>query len=454
MTRIAVAGAGLTGCLLAARLADRGHRVDVFERRPDPRRVDVGGGRSINLALSTRGLDALDRIGLAEELRAVGVAVRGRMMHDRDGHLTFQPYSGDPANVLWSVNRDRLNQVVLEAADARHDVHLHFDRRLVDVEVPAADEPIELVLAATDGHEHRQRVEALLGADGASSAVRGRLQRLRQFDYEQDYLEHGYKELTIPAGPGGDHQLDPHALHIWPRGEHMMIALANPDGSFTCTLFWPFAGDIGFESVDTATDVIDVFERVFPDAVPLMPDLAEQYLANPTSSLVTVSCHPWNHGSILLVGDAAHAVVPFYGQGANAALEDVTVLLDELDREPGDWAAAFARFAAIRKPDTDALAELALDNFVEMRARVRSRRFLARRALERRLHRRFPDRIVTLYELVTFTRTPYAEALARARRQDRLVGRLAVAAIAVALVVALVVVVAIVTVVSWWHGTP
>ena len=290
-------------------------------------------------------------------------------------------------------------------------------------------------------HAYR-RVDGIFGCDGAYSAVRSRLQRTGRFSYEQEYLEHGYKELTIPSGAGGGPRLDPHALHIWPRGAHMMIALPNLDGSFTCTLFWPYAGAGGFETIDTRDEVLDTFRRQFPDAVPVMPDLVDEYLANPVGSLVTIRCAPWYRDDrALLVGDAAHAVVPFYGQGANAALEDCLLVMDEIDRHDADWAAAFRSFAERRKPDTDALADLALDNFIEMRDHVASRWFLAHSALERAVHRRLPSLLVPLYTMVTFSRLPYGEAVRRARRQ-RIVLRIVL--IALAALVAVVVVGAVI----------
>lgn len=412
-------GAGLTGCLLAVRLAQAGNTVTLYDRRPDPRGVDGRGeGRSINLALSTRGLDALDSIGLGDQVRAGAVEMSGRMMHDRAGQLTFQPYGVHDAEVLRSVNRDELNRLLVEAAGAEPSLTMRFDCEIDDVDLDAR----QLVLA--DGSTVDAGV--VFGADGAYSAIRGRLQRSGRFSYEQDYLEHGYKELTIPPDADGAHRLDPDALHIWPRGAHMMIALPNADGSFTCTLFWPYVGEGGFEKIDTPDEVTATFEAQFPDAVAVMPDLVDDYLANPVGSLVTIRCSPWNlDDRVLLVGDAAHAVVPFYGQGANAALEDCLIVMDEIDRHGDDWAAAFAAFAETRKPDADALADLALDNFIEMRDHVASRLFLAQSALERSVHRRFPSLLVPLYTMVTFTRLPYREAVRRARRQ-RLALRIAV----------------------------
>ena len=410
-----VAGAGLTGSLAAVRLARAGHRVELVEKRPDLRSADHDQGRSINLALSTRGIDALERVGLAEQMLAGGIPMRGRMMHATDGALTFQPYGRRPEHSIVSVSRDDLNRVLLDAADAEAAVTTHFGRGVVDVD---PDGP-RVTVGTGNGDEEGLDPELVVGADGAYSAVRRQLLRHVRSSYSEDELEHGYKELTIPPSPGGSHRLDPNALHIWPRGSHMMIALPNPDGSFTCTLFWPFDGPIGFERIDEAGEVTNVFASQFPDALELMPDLSTEYLTNPTSTLVTIRCRPWHYrDTVILLGDAGHAVVPFYGQGANAALEDVTILMDEL-AAGHDRATAFEAFFETRKPDADALADLALDNFVEMRDRVASRWFLATKRVKAILADLLPGRFEPLYTMVTFSRRPYAEAVAKAERQDR-----------------------------------
>jgi kynurenine 3-monooxygenase len=437
-SRIVIVGGGLTGALAAMHLHDAGHDVSVHERRGDLRRSTEHQGRSINLALSTRGLDALDRVGLSRALREQGIPMRGRMLHGRDRSMTFQPYSADPANVLLSVSRDGLNTTLLDAVDQRQ-IPTHFDHRLVDIEMRSSNAVFE-----TSEVRLRERFDVMIGADGAYSAVRNRLQRIDRFSYEQDYLEHGYKELTIPARADGSHAMEPHALHIWPRGGHMMIALPNKDGSFTCTLFWPYGGPIGFERVDTEREVTETFLEQFPDAVDLMPELADEYLRNSTSSLVTIRCGPWFYDDrIVLLGDAAHAVVPFYGQGANAALEDVTIFMDLLATNDGAWGPTMARFYAQRKPDTDALADLALDNFVEMRDRVASPLFRLRTRAEQRMHRWAPRWITPLYEMVTFSRTPYVEAVARAKRQSAVIDRLMLAVAAVILLVVVTIILAV-----------
>jgi len=408
-TRVAVVGAGLAGSLIAALLADRGYQVDLIERRPDPRIAAVEAGRSINLALSHRGLVALSLIGLDEKVLPTTVPMVGRLMHGTGGSRTFQPYGTEADQVIYSVSRDGLNRTLLDAAEQRG-VRMRFGKRVdyVDLDTPA--------LYADDvptGIEY----DFIVGADGAYSVVRAPMQRRRHFDYSQQYLTHGYKELTLPPTAAGDFALEAKALHIWPRGGFMMIALPNADRSFTCTLFWPLKGPNSFESLHSDEDVGDVFAREFPDLIPLIPDLAEQYRNNPVGSLVTIRCGPWNvQDRVLLIGDAAHAVVPFYGQGMNASFEDCRLLVEAIDAG-GDRESVFARFARQRRRDTDALAELAIDNYETMRARVTSRWFLAGRALGRLAHRFRPRDFVPLYTMVTFTSIPYSDAKRRWERQ-------------------------------------
>ena len=412
MSGVAIAGAGLGGSLMAVALGQAGSTVDVYERRPDPRRAGATEGRSINLALSTRGLEALATVGLRESILEMAVPMRGRMMHAVSGALTFQPYGTERGHVIHSVSRARLNMTMVEAAERHPRVRVHFDQRVAGVDLARG------VLQLADGSESPG--EIVIGADGAFSAVRAQMMKLDRFDYSQSYLDHGYKELSIPAGPGGSFAMEPGALHIWPRGGFMMIALPNRDGSFTCTLFYPQEGERSFAALRTAADVGRFFAETFPDAVPLMPHLADEFFANPTGSLVTVRCHPWHVGGrVVLLGDAAHAVVPFYGQGANAAFEDCVVLGEAMAAHGPDWGDAFAEYETRRKPNADALATLAVENFHEMRDHVASRRFLVWKRTEKLLHRLFPRWFVPLYSMVTFSRMPYAEAVLRSRRQDR-----------------------------------
>lgn len=429
---VGVVGAGLAGSLMACLLADRGAQVDLLERRPDPRATGAEQGRSINLALSHRGIRALAEVGLDAEVLAMAVPMRGRRMHAIDGSTSFQPYGTSDDQVIHSVSRGGLNATLLDAAEQRG-VRIAFDTRVQRVDV---DRPSILV----DGGSERS-FDWLIGADGAYSRVRAALQRRSGFDYSQSYLRHGYKELAMPPTPGGDFALDPGALHIWPRGGYMMIALPNADRSFTCTLFWPLSGPNSFEEVETDEEVRTFFGRVFPDVPAHIPDLVEQYHANPVGSLVTIRCAPWHLGDrVVLIGDAAHAVVPFYGQGMNASFEDCRLLAEALG-EHGDRAAALASFASDRVDDADALADLAIDNYVTMRDRVASRGFLIRRALGRGLSRVLPGAFLPLYTMVTFTSIPYAQAVAQWERQARTLRRAgwALAAIFVMLVLWLII---------------
>jgi kynurenine 3-monooxygenase len=421
--RVIVVGAGLAGSLLASYLARAGHDVAVYERRPDPRVHGFAGGRSINLALSVRGITALERIGLAAPVLSDAVRMPGRMIHDRRGGTVFQPYSRDPADAIHSVSRGGLNIALIEAA-AKHDsVRLFFGRRCVDVdlEAPAA------VFEDEAGTRTRVDCDLLIAADGAFSAVRdAMLRRVTNFNYSQSFLAHGYKELHMPPVSGGGgvggggHAMEPHALHIWPRGGSMMIALPNRDGSFTCTLFWPHEGEHGFSALTSRESIVPFFEREYPDAVPLMPTLREDFERNPVGSLVTIRCDPWHwRGRVLILGDAAHAIVPFFGQGMNAAFEDVRLLDEALCGGARDRAAAFAEFCRLRKVDTDAIADMALDNFIEMRDKTASRAFRARKRLEHALHGALPTWFVPLYNMISFSNIPYAQARQRAARQWR-----------------------------------
>jgi kynurenine 3-monooxygenase len=435
---VTLVGGGLAGALLAVHLARAGHRVSIHERREDIRSAHFVKGRSINLALSTRGIHARAQVGLADEVLAQAIAMRGRMMHSEQGRLSFQPYGKDESEVIHSVSRAALNRILLDAAAQAAGVSLHFEERCIDVDPAAASAEFE---NAATGARTRVEGDFVIGADGAFSAVRGRLQKMDRFSYSQTYETYGYKELTIPPAADGGYRLEPHALHIWPRHSFMMIALPNADRSFTCTLFWPMEGAHGFASLKSEREVIAYFERWFADAVPLMPTLAQDYLAAPASTLVTIRCWPWSfEGKVVLVGDACHAVVPFYGQGMNAAFEDCTVLGECLRNSGGNLQGAFERYQSLRKPNVDALAELALENFVEMRDHVASRSFLLGKRLEKTLHKLFPGWYVPLYTLVTFTRMPYAQARARARAQIHALSMILIAAlVAIVLLTALLV---------------
>ncbi|MCA9284742.1 MAG: FAD-dependent monooxygenase [Phycisphaerales bacterium] len=433
-SHVLVIGAGLAGSLLATQLAREGFRVSLYERRSDPRAKGHIGGRSINLAISVRGIEALRSIGLDGAVLEQAIRMPGRMIHPVHGDLVFQPYSADPSRGINSVSRGGLNLLLLEAAAAEPNVTLVFDRPCIDVK---SDGTAAVFRDPASGTEVTVAADLVIATDGAYSAVRQSMQRTERFDYSQSYLGHGYKELTIPPHADGTHRLDPHALHIWPRGGHMMIALPNVDGSFTCTCFMPYEGPDGFAALRTRELVAAYFARVFPDAAALMPDLLDEWERNPVGAMVTVRCFPWHRDSVALLGDAAHAIVPFYGQGANCAFEDTLAMINCLKRHAPDWPAAFAAYESIRKPNADAIADLAVANFIEMRDRTASRLFRAKKRLERVLSRVLPGAFLPLYDMVSFSTIPYAEARARARRQWWAVGS-AAAVIGVAALLGLV----------------
>jgi len=430
--RFTLIGSGLAGGLLGAYLGRRGYDVDLYERRADPREGNIVGGRSINLAVSTRGIHALEQIGIADEVLQHAIPMRGRMIHDKSGDLHFAPYDVDPNKHINSIGRAALNTTVIQAAQRYPNVRVHFNHRCTDVDLTEAVAYLE-----TETGQVTAKGDAVIGVDGAFSAVRQSMQKkLGNFEYDESYLPHGYKELTIPPGPGGSWQMEKNALHIWPRKSFMMIALPNPDGSFTCTLFWEFEGPRSFATTKTDDEVCDFFREEFPDAVPLMPTLLQDFKDNPTGSLVTIRCTPWFYkDKVALVGDAAHAVVPFYGQGMNAAFEDCVVLDECLEKFPDNRERAFAEYFVRRKENADALADLAIDNFVEMRDKTASRAFRAKKKLDHLLEAALPGIYLPLYTMVTFTRIPYSTAARRARRQDRIVyGSLAFLVLIAALV--------------------
>jgi kynurenine 3-monooxygenase len=414
--KFVLVGSGLAGGLLAAFLGRRGHEIDLYERRSDPREGNLVGGRSINLALSTRGIHALQQLGIAEQVLEHAIPMPGRMIHDKSGALHFSPYDRDPSKCIHSIGRGALNTSVIEAAQRHPNVRVRFNHRCFDV---ALDAPAAQLINTETDRAVEARADAIIGLDGAFSAVRRSLQRLDRFEYSQSYLAHGYKELTIPPAADGLWQMEKNALHIWPRKSFMMIALPNPDGSFTCTLFWQFEGARSFRTTKTNEDIRRFFDDEFPDAVPLMPALLDDFRENPTGSLVTIRCAPWHYqDKVALVGDAAHAVVPFYGQGMNAAFEDCLVFDQCLSEFANDRKRAFAAYFARRKANADALADLAVDNFVEMRDKTGSRAFRAKKRLDHTLEGLLPGIYLPLYTMVSFTRIPYAEASRRARRQD------------------------------------
>ena len=417
MARFVLIGSGLAGGLLAAYLGRRGYEVDLYERRADPREGNIVGGRSINLAISTRGIHALEQIGIADEALQNAIPMRGRMIHDKSGALHLAPYDVDPKKCINSIGRAALNATVIEAAQRYSNVRVHFNHKCTDIDIDSRSLIWKLQTVAVTA-----RGDAVIGVDGAFSIVRESMQlKIGNFQYDESYLAHGYKELTIPPGPDGSWRMEKNALHIWPRKSFMMIALPNPDGSFTCTLFWEFEGTRSFATTKTDDDVRRFFDEEFPDAVPLMPSLLDDFRNNPTGSLVTIRCAPWFYrGNVCLVGDAAHAVVPFYGQGMNAAFEDCVVLDECLEEFPENRERAFAEYFRRRKENADALADLAIGNFIEMRDKTASKTFRAKKKMDHALEAALPGMYLPLYTMVTFTRMPYAKAAKRAQIQDSL----------------------------------
>ena len=434
---VIVVGAGPVGALAAMYLAKLGYRVRVFERRSDPRKAGYAGGRSINLALSARGLWGLEGVagdageGLDKEALRRSIPMRGRMIHPaKNGAATvYQAYSARAGDAINSISRGGLNMALLDACERQGSIDVRFEQRCLDVELDGPAVVLKDERPDGEGETYQESADLILGTDGAFSPVRLRLQRTDRFEYSQTYLEHGYKELHIPATKTGEFAMDPGALHIWPRTSAMMIALPNLDKSFTCTLFWPFEGGHSFANLKTAEQVRGFFEEQYPDVPGMMPTLCEDYLGNPVSSLVTVRCWPWSSVTregrgVVLLGDSAHAIVPFFGQGMNAGFEDCRVLAGCLEKHGGELGIALGEYQRERKPNADAIAQMALDNFVEMRDKVGTAEFLKRKKIEQWLHEWYPERCVPKYNLVSFSTRPYVEALRQGQRLDALLDRL------------------------------
>lgn len=416
-----IVGAGLVGSLWAIFLAKRGYEIQVFERRPDMRRAGYFGGRSINLAMSHRGWTAIEKAGVRAEIEQHAIPMPGRMMHSVAGELTYQPY-GKSGEAIYSVSRGGLNLALMNLAAGMPNVEFFFNERCLDVDL---NEPKITFENNETGQKTLIESDLIFGTDGAFSAVRGAMQKTDRFDFSQKYLAHGYKELHIPAAAAGGFLMEKNALHIWPRGDFMLIALANADGSFTCTLFLPFEGPVSFSKLTDDASVLAFFEKYFPDALALMPTFLTDFNKNPTSSLVTINCSPWQwQGRISLLGDAAHAIVPFYGQGMNAGFEDCTVLDAILDEMGENWAEVLPEFSRRRKPNGDGIAELAQRNFVEMRDLVGDPKFILRKKIAARLAEKFPGEFLPVYSMVTFSDTPYETALREDDAQNGLFARI------------------------------
>lgn len=401
---ITMVGGGLAGSLMAVYLAKKGYEVNIYERRPDMRNTNISAGKSINLALSARGIAALKKVGLDTAIQEQAIPMHGRVMHSIDGITAYQPYGTD-GQFINSVSRGLLNIQLLQLADENELVNQFFNEQCIKVNL---EEGICVFKNTITGVISEIKSDRIIGSDGAFSAVRNAMQRTSLFDYSQTYSKSGYKELSIEP-KNGDFAIDPKGLHIWPRGSYMMIALPNPDKSFTCTLFMPFEGEHSFAQLQSDTDVLNFFNTNFKDAVPLMPNLLKDFKENPTGSLVTIRCYPWHLSKATLIGDAAHAIVPFYGQGMNCSFEDCLVLDECLDKH-SNWDDAMQAYQILRKPNADAIADLALQNFIEMRDLVGDQSFLEYKRIEHQLCELHPEVFQSQYEMVTFSTVPYSEA--------------------------------------------
>ena len=418
---VLIIGAGLCGSLLALRLGQRGYNVTVMEMRPDLRKVDISAGRSINLAFSDRGNKAMKLVGIEEKVNALCIPMNGRMIHDNDGNTFLSNYSGRDHEYINSISRGGLNALLLDEAEKLENVNIFFNRKCKSVNF---EKTAALFKDYTTDTEFKEDADVIFATDGAGSAMRKSyyLRKKFLFSFSQDYLTHGYKELSILPTEIGDYKTYKNALHIWPRGDFMLIALPNLDGSFTVTLFLSFnEGEYNFNNLTSSERVTEFFQKEFPDALALMPNLVEDFFDNPTAALGTVKCSPWHYkGNTLLMGDAAHAIVPFYGQGMNASFEDVVEFDAVLDKHEGDWETIFKTYEATRKKDTDAIADLAIDNFHEMKDHVANPMFQEKRKLEMALENRFPNEYASKYSLVTFNEDiGYREAMLRGRAQDK-----------------------------------
>ncbi len=410
--KITIAGSGLVGALQAIYMKQQGFDVHLYERRSDMRKNLMSAGRSINLALSDRGFRGLSGVGIDDSIREISIPMYRRVMHDVHGNLTFQPYGKD-GQAIYSVSRGALNCKLMDLAE-QSGVNIHFSHQLVDVDLNTS----------TAGFKHGEEIKTvesdfLVGADGAFSEVRNELIKKPWSNYSQYYIDYAYKEFSIPANEYGSHQIEKNALHIWPRKDFMLIALPNPDGSFTLTLFFSKSGELSFDSLDTIEKAEEFFSTYFADALALMPQFREEYTTNPAAAMVIVKCFPWTfQDKVMLIGDAAHAIVPFYGQGMNCCFEDCFVFDELLQSHDGNWSELMRKYENSRKPNADAIAELALRNFIEMRDKVSDPTFLLQKKIEARFTELHPGKWMPLYSMVTFSHTPYSEALKIGDRQE------------------------------------
>jgi kynurenine 3-monooxygenase len=408
MPEIIVVGAGLVGSLLSIFMSKRGKQVEVYDRMPDIRLAGGNSGRSINLTLCDRGLRVLDSVGIGEVVRAAAVPAYGRLIHGVKDELTFQPY-GNNQEAIYSIARGDLNKILLDYAANHFGIKFHFNEKCLNVDLNAP--AIETKNSQT-GHVAIHRAERIFGSDGAFSSIRMQMQKKLRLNFSQQYWEQAYKELRVPPEADGKWTLEKNAIHIWPRGNYMLIGFPNLDGSFTCSLHIPLEGPLSFASIKTKDALLDFFRSSFPDVVPYMPDLVNDFFTHPANSMVTIKCSPWSYeGKVSLIGDSAHSIFPSYGQGANAGFEDCATLYDCMERYGDDWPTLLKEFESQRRPNTNAIADLCVEHFIELRDLVGTPGFLLRKEIERKINQVYPQKYKDLYSMITFTCMPYTEAL-------------------------------------------
>lgn len=415
MKTASIVGAGLVGSLWAVYLTKAGYKVQLFERRPDIRKAEISAGKSINLALSTRGWKALDTVGVGDAVREIAIPMSGRIMHDLESNLTYQPY-GKEGQAIYSVSRGGVNARMMDIAEATGQAEIFYNEKCVGTDL---ENGIVYLENSETGKKWEVKSDVVFASDGAFSAVRyNAMQKLDRFNYSQNYIEDGYREILLPANEDGSYKLDKNALHIWPRGRFMLIALPNEDGSFTCTLFMPFNGPNSFETLTSKEAVDNFFQSTFPDFYTMMPNIADAWEDHPLSSLAIVRCYPWTHGKTALMGDAAHATVPFYGQGMNCGFEDCSVMWELMQKHNEDWPKVFEEYQQLRKPDGDGVQDLSLHNYYVMRDYVGDPKFLLQKKIEAHFSEKHPEKWLPLYSQVTFSHIRYSEAWKTGQKQD------------------------------------
>lgn len=418
MKEVTIVGAGLVGSLWAVYMSRAGYKVTIFELRDDIRKAEISAGKSINLALSHRGWKALDTVGVGDEIRKIAIPMSGRIMHSTDNQLTYQPY-GKEGEAIYSVSRGDINAKMMDIAEKQGKATIHYNHQCVKIDM---EKGIAWFQNRLTGEMVEKKSDLIFAADGAFSAVRyNGMQKTDRFNFSQNYIADGYREILLPANPDGTYKMEKNALHIWPRGRFMLIALPNEDGSFTCTLFMPHeGGDNSFDKVNTPAEVDAFFKTTFPDFYQMMPEIADKWENHPLSSLAIMRCYPWHHGKTALMGDAAHATVPFYGQGMNAGFEDCTVMYELMQKHDQNWEKVFDEYSITRKPDGDALQDLSLYNYHVMRDYVADPLFLLRKKIEAKFSNLYPDKWMPLYSQVTFSHIRYSEALKKGEEQTKL----------------------------------